>query len=64
MIKRSLIAAIVASAFAASLASATEYPDKAVDYIIPFGPGGESDITARLQQPYFKEKFGQDRRDS
>tara|TARA_R110002124_G_scaffold80862_2_gene213819 strand:- start:2413 stop:3366 length:954 start_codon:yes stop_codon:yes gene_type:complete len=60
MIKRSLIAAIVASAFAASLASATEYPDKAVDYIIPFGPGGESDITARLQQPYFKEKFGQD----
>nr|WP_306266366.1 tripartite tricarboxylate transporter substrate binding protein [Pararhizobium sp. IMCC3301] len=60
MIKKSLIAAIVASAFAASLASAAEYPDKAVDYIIPFGPGGESDITARLQQPYFKEKFGQD----
>ena len=31
-----------------------------VDYIIPFGPGGESDISARLQQPFFKEKFGQD----
>ena len=25
-----------------------------------FGPGGESDISARLQQPFFKEKFGQD----
>lgn len=31
-----------------------------VDYIIPFGPGGESDISARFQQPFFKEKFGQD----
>lgn len=31
-----------------------------VNYIIPFAPGGESDITARLQQPFFREKFGQD----
>jgi len=31
-----------------------------VSYVIPFGPGGESDISARLQQPFFKEKFGQD----
>ena len=31
-----------------------------VNYVIPFGPGGESDISARLQQPFFKEKFGQD----
>lgn len=60
MKKRSLIAAILASTFAATLASAAEFPTKAVEYIIPFGPGGESDITARLQQPYFKEKFGQD----
>ena len=33
---------------------------KPVSYIIPFGPGGESDISARLQQPFFKETFGQD----
>lgn len=31
-----------------------------VSYVIPFGPGGESDISARLQQPFFKDKFGQD----
>ena len=31
-----------------------------VNYIIPFAPGGESDITARLQQPFFHKKFGQD----
>jgi len=37
-----------------------EVPEKQVEYVIPFGPGGESDISARLQQPYFKEKFGQD----
>jgi tripartite-type tricarboxylate transporter receptor subunit TctC len=37
-----------------------EYPGKSVSYIIPFGPGGESDITARHQQPFFKEKFDQD----
>ena len=35
------------------------YPDKPINYIIPFGPGGESDITARHQQSFFKEKFGQ-----
>ena len=31
-----------------------------ISYVIPFGPGGESDISARFQQPFFKEKFGQD----
>jgi len=40
--------------------SAQDFPSGAVDYIIPFGPGGESDITARFQQPVFKNLYGQD----
>ena len=31
-----------------------------VNNIIPFGPGGESDVTARLQQKYYKEMFSED----
>jgi tripartite-type tricarboxylate transporter receptor subunit TctC len=57
--------AMLASAMAlfTSVVTATEhgsYPDKPVNYIIPFGPGGESDITARHQQPFFKKIFNED----
>jgi tripartite-type tricarboxylate transporter receptor subunit TctC len=53
----------LAGALALSLAAAAAaagWPDKAVRYIIPFPPGGESDIAARFQQVKFKEKFKQD----
>jgi tripartite-type tricarboxylate transporter receptor subunit TctC len=53
----------MAIASAISLVAATgamAFPDKPIEYIIPFGPGGESDISARFQQPFFKDKFGQD----
>ena len=56
-IRTSLIATAVA--LAAPLAFAAGYPDKTVNYIIPFGPGGESDISARLQEPVFKKITGQ-----
>lgn len=42
-----------------TLAAAEEFPDKNVQYVIPFGPGGESDISARLQQKYFEEITGE-----
>lgn len=49
-----LFAATVAACSMLSLtAFADPYPSKNVDYIIPFGPGGESDIVARMQQSYF-----------
>ena len=31
-----------------------------VTNIIPFGPGGESDVTARMQQPYYKSIYKDD----
>lgn len=51
----------MAAALAAVAATATagEFPAGNVDYVIPFGPGGESDITARLQQPYFEKLYGE-----
>jgi len=53
-------AATFAALLAWSLPAAAEFPEKPVDYIIPFGAGGESGITARLQQPVFKKLTGQD----
>ena len=62
MSKRNLISMAAVALFTcfASFASAQDYPTKSVNYVIPFGPGGESDITARHQQPFFKKLFGQD----
>lgn len=40
-------------------AAADNYPNKQIQYITPFDPGGESDITARLQQKALEEAFGQ-----
>lgn len=38
--------------------AAAGYPDQRIDYIIPFDAGGESDITARLQQEKLQEVLG------
>jgi tripartite-type tricarboxylate transporter receptor subunit TctC len=49
----------MAASFGFAGTASAEYPEKPISYIIPFGPGGESDITARFQQPFFKKLFGQ-----
>ncbi|WP_417812632.1 tripartite tricarboxylate transporter substrate binding protein [Thalassospira alkalitolerans] len=50
--------ATVAASFFATPAFA-EYPDKTINYIIPFNAGGESDVSARFQQSYFEKISGQ-----
>ena len=53
------IALGLALGFATTAIQAQEFPSGSVDYVVPFDPGGESDITARFQQPVFKELFGE-----
>ena len=47
----------LAFALVTGTAAANDFPKGSVDYVIPFGPGGESDITARFQQPFFEKLF-------
>jgi tripartite-type tricarboxylate transporter receptor subunit TctC len=58
MKSRKLIAIALATLIPAAAAFA-DFPEKPVNYVIPFGPGGESDITARHQQSFFKAKFNE-----
>lgn len=48
----------IAAAAAIVAGPAFAFPERDVDYIIPFSPGGESDVAARLQQPIFAEQTG------
>jgi len=59
--RRTILTAVAAAGLTFGLGTqAQAFPEKSVSYIIPFGPGGESDITARMQQPYFKKLFNED----
>lgn len=47
-------------ALAACTTALAAWPDRTIQYVIPFAPGGESDVAARLQALVFKAKYGQD----
>ena len=49
-----LLAALVCTS-----ASAQDYPSKPIRYIVPFPPGGSSDLIARAIAPRMSEKLGQ-----
>jgi tripartite-type tricarboxylate transporter receptor subunit TctC len=60
MKRRDFLAAGGALAATMALPARAAYPEKPVRYIIPFAPGGESDIAARFQQAVWKKKYGQE----
>lgn len=51
--------ALAATGCGGSAGSAEDYPQRPIDYVLPFDPGGESDITARLQQEALADELGQ-----
>ncbi|HQY46205.1 MAG TPA: tripartite tricarboxylate transporter substrate binding protein [Usitatibacteraceae bacterium] len=56
--RKTVLSGIAIATAAAGIAVAA-YPEKTINYIIAFGPGGESDVSARLQEPFFKKLTGQ-----
>ncbi|WP_163338990.1 tripartite tricarboxylate transporter substrate binding protein [Desulfopila sp. IMCC35008] len=55
--KCSILAVLCAVLMVPAIALA-EFPEKPITYTIPFNPGGESDITARLQEPELEKNLG------
>ena len=53
MLKKTVFRGLLTAAIMSLATAANAELDGPVNYIIPFGPGGESDISARLQQPFF-----------
>jgi tripartite-type tricarboxylate transporter receptor subunit TctC len=56
--KRLLLAAALLVGVQA-LAQAADYPSKPIRIVVPYGPGGATDIVARILGEHLKEKFNQ-----
>jgi tripartite-type tricarboxylate transporter receptor subunit TctC len=57
---RTLLVAAAAVSLSGFSAPAAAYPDKPVIFVVPYGPGGPSDLGARVMQPAFKKATGRD----
>ena len=54
-----LLLAVVLLLGAHALAPAADYPSKPIRIVVPYGPGGATDIIARIVGEHLKEKFHQ-----
>lgn len=56
-----LIVGVAGVVFASGEAEdASTYPRRAISYVIPFNPGGQSDVTAQYQKEYLEAALGVD----
>src|SRR5437899_9520058 len=51
--------ALAALALIAEIATAADYPTKPVHWIVPYPPGGTTDVLARLTAQWLQDKLGQ-----
>lgn len=60
--RKSLVFLLMVTVFCLSgvTPAAAEFPDKPITMIVPFNPGGETDITARLHQQHVEKFLGTD----
>lgn len=59
MKKSTVFVTALAFGLSAALAQAQSYPSKPVRLIVPFPPGGTTDLVARIVQPKLSENLGQ-----
>ncbi|MEI8153459.1 MAG: tripartite tricarboxylate transporter substrate-binding protein [Hyphomicrobiales bacterium] len=50
---------IGAAALSAGMARAADWPTRPVTVVVPYSPGGNTDMMARLASQYLADKFGQ-----
>src|SRR5215217_7331246 len=53
------LAAAALFALAATTAAAVDYPSRPVKWIVPYPPGGTTDVLARIIAQWLTEKMGQ-----
>jgi len=53
-----LVVAVVGAAAANGVAEDASFPSKNITYMVPFNPGGQSDITAQYQKEMLEEALG------
>jgi tripartite-type tricarboxylate transporter receptor subunit TctC len=59
LIDRRSVLALIAAAMAPAQSQAAQYPSRPIKIIVPFGPGGSGDISARLIGKQIEEKTKQ-----
>jgi tripartite-type tricarboxylate transporter receptor subunit TctC len=58
-IRHALLLLALAAGLPAAYAQTGKWPDKPVRVVVPFAPGGATDVVARIVSPRLSEEFGQ-----